>query len=262
MDDSKNSRRTAAGAESSPDFPTKNSRRHIARKTGAAQGDPSEAPPSMPSKNSRQVMGAKIAPSEGDPSTTPADAVRYGGIARPGTEGDDHKTAGTTLQEGGKNIPFAVGGATPPERPDIPHGQSNSDQSGSPANLSEVEGKHDQSGSKQPTPSQEGGHDDNDSSASIAELSAKLEAMKRQQRASALRGALLVFLPPVILCIPLVILKACNLLLLSWWWCISPLLLWLIPIASLLSIFVQCYRLFKQQEGKDKGVADKETERG
>lgn len=258
MDDSKNSRRAATGAAGSSDFPSKNSRRGIARKTGAPEGDPSGATPSTPSKNSRRVTGAKIAPSEVTPSMTPTDTARYDGIAPSESGRNDREATTTPLQEGGKNSPVPVGGVAPAERTDKPNGQSNSIHSGSPERLAEVEGKHDQSGRQQPTPSQEAdGHDESDNSANIAELSAKVEAMKRQQRASALRGAMLVFMPPVVLCIPLVILKSCKLLLLSWWWCFAPLLLWLIPIASILSIFAQCYRLLGRQGRRDEAAAER-----
>ena len=256
MDDSKNSRRAATGAAGSSDFPSKNSRRGIARKTGAPEGDPSGATPSTPSKNSRRVTGAKIAPSEVTPSMTPTDTARYDGIAPSESGRNDREATTTPLQEGGKNSPVPVGGVAPAERTDKPNGRSNSIHSGSPERLAEVENKHDQSGRQQPTPSQ------SDNSANIAELSAKVEAMKRQQRASALRGAMLIFMPPVVLCIPLVILKSGKLLLLSWWWCFAPLLLWLIPIASILSIFAQCYRLLGRQGRRDEAAADKEAERG
>ena len=62
------------------------------------------------------------------------------------------------------------------------------------------------------------------------ELGAKLRALKADRRKAVARGAALVVAPPVVLCVPLLILKGCNLLLLSWAWCFAPLLLLLIPL--------------------------------
>lgn len=192
--------------------------------------------PENPAKNSRADIGGKMgasagAPSEATPSTPSKNSRQVTGAKNDPSEmtpsevtPKDGKEAATTLQGKGQNIPFAVGGGAPAERADKA---------------------------------------DNDKAApNLTELSARLEALKRQQRNSAVRGALLVFLPPVVLCLPLLILKGCKLLLLSWWWCVSPLLLWAFPIGFIFSIFVQAYRLFRQQDKQDKAAADRHTERG
>lgn len=118
-------------------------------------------------------------------------------------------------------------------------------------------------GSPESVPAAEDGKgDDGTDAPTLAELSEKVAALKRKQRASALRGALIVFAPPVVLCVPLVILKACNLLLLSWWWCVSPLVLWLVPVVAILSIFIQSYRLYKRLDKADGTAAGADADKG
>ena len=96
-------------------------------------------------------------------------------------------------------------------------------------------------------------HDDTPDNADILALSRRLTALRRARRRSVVRGAFLVFLPPVLLCLPLVILKACNLLLVNWFWVFSPLLLWLLPAVDIVAIFIRAYRLARADKDNAAG---------
>lgn len=68
-----------------------------------------------------------------------------------------------------------------------------------------------------------------------------------------LRGASVVLVPPFVLCVPFIVLKACGLLFLSWWWCFSPLLLLLVPFSIVVRSFIAARRVFRQQAGDNPG---------
>ena len=81
----------------------------------------------------------------------------------------------------------------------------------------------------------------------IEDIAAQLAALKRRQRRVVLRGVAVVVLPPVVLCVPLIALKAFQLLLISWAWCFAPLLLLLVPIALVFRAYFAALKAFRRQ---------------
>lgn len=80
------------------------------------------------------------------------------------------------------------------------------------------------------------------------ELRARLHALKAERRKAIARGAALVVAPPVVLCVPLIILKACNLLLLSWAWCFAPLLLLLLPLGLFFYGYFNAVKAWRKEQ--------------
>lgn len=62
------------------------------------------------------------------------------------------------------------------------------------------------------------------------------------------RGMAAVVLPPVLLCIPFIVLKACKLLLIPWGWTFAPLLLLLVPLSFALRAYFAAVRAFRAQQ--------------
>lgn len=82
----------------------------------------------------------------------------------------------------------------------------------------------------------------------LEELRERLRALKAERRKAVARGAALVIAPPVVLCVPLLILKACKLLLLSWAWCFAPLLLLLIPLCLFLYGYFAAVKAWRKEQ--------------
>lgn len=61
------------------------------------------------------------------------------------------------------------------------------------------------------------------------------------------RGVAAVVLPPVLLCIPFIVLKGCKLLLIPWGWTFAPLLLLLIPLSLAFRAYFAAVRAFRTQ---------------
>ena len=80
------------------------------------------------------------------------------------------------------------------------------------------------------------------------ELGAKLRALKAERRKAVARGVALVVAPPVVLCVPLLILRGCNLLLLSWAWCFAPLLLLLIPLCLFFYGYFNAVKVWRKEQ--------------
>ena len=87
---------------------------------------------------------------------------------------------------------------------------------------------------------------------SIEDIVKRLNAVKRQRTRAIWRGVALLVVPPVVLCVPLIVLKALHLLLIPWGWCISPLLLWLFPTACVFRTFITAYKAYKAQTRQPK----------
>lgn len=67
------------------------------------------------------------------------------------------------------------------------------------------------------------------------------------------RGVAAVVLPPVLLCIPLIVLKACKLLFIPWVWTFAPLLLLLIPLSLAFRAYFAAVRAFRTQRSDQAG---------
>lgn len=65
------------------------------------------------------------------------------------------------------------------------------------------------------------------------------------------RGVAAVVLPPVLLCVPLIVLKVCKLLLIPWGWTFAPLLLLLVPLSLAFRAYVAAVRAFRAQHQPD-----------
>lgn len=63
------------------------------------------------------------------------------------------------------------------------------------------------------------------------------------------RGVAAVILPPVLLCIPLIVLKGCKLLFIPWGWTFAPLLLLLVPFVQAFRAYFAAVRAFRMQRG-------------
>ena len=86
-----------------------------------------------------------------------------------------------------------------------------------------------------------------DGGQSIEDIAAELRRLKRRRRLVIWRGAAVVLAPPVILCFPFIVLKACHLLLIPWAWCFAPLLLLLVPIALVFRAYFAALKAFRRQ---------------
>lgn len=67
------------------------------------------------------------------------------------------------------------------------------------------------------------------------------------------RGVAAVVLPPVLLCIPFIILKGFKLLLIPWVWTFAPLLLLLVPLSLAFRAYFAAVRAFRMQRNESAG---------
>ena len=75
----------------------------------------------------------------------------------------------------------------------------------------------------------------------------QLDEINRRRRGMIWRGVAAVVVPPVLLCIPFIVLKACKLLLIPWVWTFAPLLLLLIPLSLAFRAYFAAVRAFRTQ---------------
>lgn len=89
----------------------------------------------------------------------------------------------------------------------------------------------------------------------------QLDEINRRRRRMIWRGVAAVVLPPVLLCIPLIVLKAYKLLLIPWGWTFAPLLLLLIPLSLAFRAYFAAVRAFRTQRSDQAGSQpDDQTE--
>ena len=84
---------------------------------------------------------------------------------------------------------------------------------------------------------------------SIEDMRKQLDEINRRRRGMIWRGVAAVVLPPVLLCIPLIVLKGCKLLLIPWVWTFAPLLLLLVPLSLAFRAYFAAVRAFRTQRG-------------
>ena len=87
-----------------------------------------------------------------------------------------------------------------------------------------------------------------DAGQSIEDIRQQLDVINRRRRRMIARGVAAVVLPPVLLCIPFIILKACKLLLIPWVWTFAPLLLLLVPFSLFFRAHFAAVRAFRTQQ--------------
>ena len=88
---------------------------------------------------------------------------------------------------------------------------------------------------------------------SIEDIRQQLDEINRRRRRMIWRGVAAVVLPPVLLCIPFIVLKACKLLLIPWGWCFIPLLFLLIPLSLAFRAYFAAVRAFRTQRDDSTG---------
>ena len=88
---------------------------------------------------------------------------------------------------------------------------------------------------------------------SIEDMRKQLDEINRRRRGMIWRGVAAVVLPPVLLCIPLIVLKGCKLLLIPWVWTFAPLLLLLVPFVQAFRAYFAAVRAFRTQRGNQAG---------
>ena len=88
---------------------------------------------------------------------------------------------------------------------------------------------------------------------SIEDMRKQLDEINRRRRGMIWRGVAAVVLPPVLLCIPLIVLKGCKLLLIPWVWTFAPLLLLLVPFVQAFRAYFAAVRAFRTQRGDRAG---------
>ena len=81
----------------------------------------------------------------------------------------------------------------------------------------------------------------------------QLDDINRRRRRMIWRGVAAVVLPPVLLCIPFIVLKACKLLLIPWVWTFAPLLLLLVPLSLAFRVYFAAVRAFRKQRDDSAG---------
>ena len=81
----------------------------------------------------------------------------------------------------------------------------------------------------------------------------QLDEINRRRRGMIWRGVAAVVFPPVLLCIPLIVLKGCKLLLIPWVWTFAPLLLLLVPLSLAFRAYFAAVRAFRTQRGDRAG---------
>lgn len=88
---------------------------------------------------------------------------------------------------------------------------------------------------------------------SIEDMQQQLDEINRRRRRMIWRGVAAVVLPPVLLCIPFIVLKGCKLLLIPWGWCFIPLLFLLIPLSLAFRAYFAAVRAFRTQRSDRAG---------
>ena len=88
---------------------------------------------------------------------------------------------------------------------------------------------------------------------SIEDMRQQLDDINRRRRRMIWRGVAAVVLPPVLMCIPFIVLKACKLLLIPWVWTFAPLLLLLVPLSLAFRAYFAAVRAFGMQRGDRAG---------
>ena len=88
---------------------------------------------------------------------------------------------------------------------------------------------------------------------SIEDMWKQLDEINRRRRRMIWRGVAAVVVPPVLLCIPFIVLKACKLLLIPWVWTFAPLLLLLVPFVQAFRTYFAAVRAFRIQRDDSTG---------
>lgn len=88
---------------------------------------------------------------------------------------------------------------------------------------------------------------------SIEDIRQKLDEINRRRRRMIWRGVAAVVLPPVLLCIPLIVLKVFKLLFIPWGWTCAPLLLLLVPFVQAFRTYFAAVRAFRIQRDDSTG---------
>ena len=88
---------------------------------------------------------------------------------------------------------------------------------------------------------------------SIEDIRQQLDEINRRRRRMIWRGVAAVVVPPVLLCIPFIVLKACKLLLIPWVWTFAPLLLLLVPFVQAFRTYFAAVRAFRIQRDDSTG---------
>lgn len=88
---------------------------------------------------------------------------------------------------------------------------------------------------------------------SIEDIRQKLDEINRRRRRMIWRGVAAVVLPPVLLCIPFIVLKGCKLLFIPWGWTFAPLLLLLVPFVQAFRAYFAAVRAFRMQRSDQAG---------
>lgn len=88
---------------------------------------------------------------------------------------------------------------------------------------------------------------------SIEDIRQKLDEINRRRRRMIWRGVAAVVLPPVLLCIPLIVLKVFKLLFIPWGWTCAPLLLLLVPFVQAFRAYFAAVRAFRMQRDDSTG---------
>lgn len=88
---------------------------------------------------------------------------------------------------------------------------------------------------------------------SIEDIRQQLDEINRRRRRMIWRGVAAVVLPPVLLCIPLIVLKVFKLLLIPWVWTFAPLLLLLVPLVQAFRSYFAAVRAFRTQRSDRAG---------
>ena len=88
---------------------------------------------------------------------------------------------------------------------------------------------------------------------SIGDMRKQLDAINRRRRGMIWRGVAAVVLPPVLLCIPFIVLKGCQLLFIPWGWTFAPLLLLLVPLVQAFRAYFAAVRAFRTQRSDRAG---------
>lgn len=88
---------------------------------------------------------------------------------------------------------------------------------------------------------------------SIEDIRQKLDEINRRRRRMIWRGVAAVVLPPVLLCIPLIVLKVFKLLFIPWGWTCAPLLLLLVPFVQAFRAYFAAVRAFRIQRDDSTG---------
>lgn len=88
---------------------------------------------------------------------------------------------------------------------------------------------------------------------SIEDMRRQLDEINRRRRRMIWRGVAAVVLPPVLLCIPFIVLKGCKLLSIPWVWTFAPLLLLLVPLVQAFRAYFAAVRAFRTQRSDQAG---------